>query len=250
MRADSVGAGEVKDDAKGIVSSLFDDNIGTETVDDKNSVTNSSELNAEIEILDNLLKDSIEKLNNKNDIKEHLSNIADCADKIIKLKSHNGNISASEFNELRLIGQDMRFALELSSRQYVEIPVKVGDEVTNINLTLIKDGSLEHKVDIQMDLDEISNVSISFKLSDNRLKGIIVSNQRETVDKLRNMQDDLLMKLKSQGIEVTQLDYGVGSSITKYDELAFGEADSDSEENTNQLYSVAKLFIQEIVKNK
>lgn len=155
-----------------------------------------------------------------------------------------------DLEKLRTLSKGISLNMFMTERRSYDIPIKTGDTITNMNVTLIANGDEKGKVKVSIsgndtDSDEFSalgDVSVELKVTGDALKGYVFAGERHGYELLKDSSEMLLEGLKAGGFDVKNISYGM-NRVSGTGGFAAGESDAD----TSKLYKAAKIVTAHLV---
>ena len=155
-----------------------------------------------------------------------------------------------DLEKLRTLSKGISLNMFMTERRSYDIPIKTGDTITNMNVTLIANGDEKGKVKVSIsgndtDSDEFSalgDVSVELKVTGDALKGYVFAGERHGYELLKDSSEMLLEGLKAGGFDVKNISYGM-NRVSGTGGFAVGESDAD----TSKLYKAAKIVTAHLV---
>lgn len=175
-------------------------------------------------------------------------------DQIIKESKHvlEESIERREVNhldlkELQSVYKQLTVAGNLSREESYEIPLKIGEEITSVNLTVTHSKQEEANVKITMDTKVYGQVEARFTLRENVLEGSVLT---DYMDKKQDLQqrEHQLTKAVEEALTETKISlkgifFGVNE---KLDINRLEKREENLSQDISVLYKVAKSFIRYI----
>ena len=184
-------------------------------------------------------------------LQKGLSEFAKAADTILSSQISNPDINAEKVNTLQLLRGAIKLSGTLSRNEYYDIPIKVGDSITNISLTVLNNtGKQDSKVSMSVQSDRYGTIEAEFKVHDRQAKGLILCNNQEANEIIKSNIGIIEDSLEKQNITLSQMDIGVeklnnqsykSKGLTSNQEAK--NADKEADVTTKELYQVAKSFV-------
>jgi hypothetical protein len=157
----------------------------------------------------------------------------------------------------------MAFLNNLATKESYEIPLAVGDRVTNVNVTILRNTEETGKVDISVISDHLGKVTASFSARKEGVNGFVSCDNQKGLDTLKSYEETIKQSILQGDVEVKQLHFGIESktknrynlklpnSYSQNDKIFAEKADTISESkeakiSTETLYKVAKTFLIQI----
>jgi len=192
---------------------------------------------------------------NQRSMTEQYEKMGQDVSKVINQAYENPIITAQDITTLQRISNGMSFLQKLAKRECYEIPIAIGDKVTNVNVTIIRNTEESGKVDISIASETLGKVSAGFAVKEQGLKGLITCDNRFGLEAIQSASEDLKEAITQGGLEVRQINYGIDNTTTdmyRYKNLnTIKEIDNENsvEEksvSTDILYTLAKSILIQI----
>ncbi len=127
----------------------------------------------------------------------------------------------------------------------------VSGNITNVNVTILRNTGESGKVNIQANSESLGNISVSLSLKEKGVNALITCDDRNSLEVMRERKTELLDAIQNAGIEIEQLNYGIGNKKTDLYRYTNYNTDSKSQKSdpaeaevsTDTLYSLAKTFL-------
>jgi hypothetical protein len=149
----------------------------------------------------------------------------------------------------------MSFLQKLARKESYEIPISIGERVTNVNVTILRNTEEIGKVNISMVSETLGKISAGFSVKENVLKGLITCDNRFGLEAIQSVSEDLKEAIAQEGVEVKQINYGIENKTTEIyryknlnqsEEINEDSIDEENEVSTDTLYSIAKSLLIQI----
>lgn len=161
-----------------------------------------------------------------------------------------------DMREISSLYKQISLSGNMAKEENYEVPVRIGDEVTSINLKIIHKNGENGKVIASMDTEYYGKVAAQFHMTDKngagcQLSGYIVCESRQGADILEQSNETLKKMFQNADIETgnmnvihnSGLDLSLASRAADR-ENASGTAEAQQAVSTKKLYDAAKIFIQ------
>mgnify|MGYP001264845270 CR=1 FL=1 len=158
----------------------------------------------------------------------------------------NQTITSKDIADIKNISSGMKFMKSLSRSRNYEIPLFVGDSITNINLKIISGLKESGRVDMRVSSEQLGDIEASFLVKGKEIKGVILTDNREGLNELKEGKERLAQRMKDINLSLKQLDYGSslkGGTLNSVNENLNKEKE---EVSTKQLYQVGKVLVGHI----
>lgn len=198
----------------------------------------------------------VDTFEDKESLQKGLSDFAQIADTVLGNQLSNPDVDAKQVNTLQLLRGAIKLSNTLNRNEYYDIPIKVGDSITNISLTVINNaGKQESKVAMSVESNRYGTIEAEFKVQNRQAKGLILCDNKEANDMVKSNIGVIADSLEKQNISLGQMDIGVeklSNRSYKSKGLISDQEAKTSDESANvttkDLYQVAKSFVI-LVKN-
>lgn len=178
-------------------------------------------------------------------------------EKVLDTALEASDVTAIDLKAITLLNKQISLLTNMSKEENYEVPIKINDEITSINLKIVKNSSESGKVTATMETKEYGSVGASFNVDDNQVSGYVACSEEDKVQQMSEMKEDFENALRDSGLSETILSF-VGSSdldLKNFDKLNKVPARTNTEETTDkisskQLYLVAKAFIVSLQNNQ
>ncbi|WP_455716439.1 DUF6240 domain-containing protein [Anaerosporobacter sp.] len=218
--------------------------------------TNTDSNNDWEQQVEEALNSIVDTFEDKESLQKGLSSFAQIADTVLSNQISNPDINAKQVNDFQILRGAIKLSNVLNRNEYYDIPVKVGDSITNISLTVINNsGKQDSKVTMSVQSNRYGTIEAEFKVHDRQAKGLILCDNQEASEMVKSNIGVITDNLEKQNISLGQMDIGVeklsGRSYKARGLNSNHEAKASDEAanvTTKELYQVAKSFVI-LVKN-
>lgn len=188
--------------------------------------------------------DSIEEaIGNPEDLTGKCEEAEKIMGEILTKSYEQADITLEDLSSLRKLGQGIHLQGMLRHSQSYDIPIRTGDTVTSLNLTLIHGSEESGKIQISMEDGASGNISMDFKLAGSRVKGLVLCDQRQGFEALQGQKEALEKALEAAGYQIKNISYGM--DFKERNEL-LNEQVPGKEAGTAQLYQIAKILVRSV----
>ena len=193
--------------------------------------------------LEELLDELPEAIETPESLQEKCIEAEKFMQEILTKSQETADITSEDLKHLKLLGQSLRLQQVLTRRQNYEIPIRTGDTVTTINLTILHGGKESGKVQFSMEESVLGRVSGEVQLQGEQIKGLILCDDRVGFDALMEQGMTLTERLETFGYSVKNISYGMDYKTRS--ELA-GPISSEEQTDTAKLYQIAKILVRHV----
>lgn len=224
--------------------------VETQTnLDDNNASFNISTIS------DNL----IESFSNSENANNEYKKIGFEASKLEDIIYNNEELTSQDLISLQRFNNGISFLQKLATRESYEIPIPIGDAITQVNVTVLRNTGENGKVNISVNSESLGKLNMELTVKNNSLKGLILSDNRLGLEAFQNSKEDIIQAINSVGIDVKQMNYGIDKKIVpSYSDINFIGKENKNEDisdkkislenniTTETLYSLAKTLLIQI----
>ncbi|WMJ85448.1 DUF6240 domain-containing protein [Anaerocolumna sp. MB42-C2] len=197
----------------------------------------------------------MEALKSPSSMKQQYQMLEQDVNKLLNQVYENPVITSQDITTLQRINYGMSFIGKLASKEIYEIPMALGNDITNVNVTVVRNTGETGKVSINMESDTLGKVSAGITVKEQGINALITCDNRNGLDIIKQNSQELVYVVNQAGIEIKQLNYGIGNQkedsyrYTNYNPV--GESQNvDTPDNsgvkTDTLYNLAKTFLVHI----
>lgn len=148
-----------------------------------------------------------------------------------------------DLKAISLCHKQLSLLTSFSKQESYEIPVQLGDGVTSIHLSIRHESDLKGTVKASFDSPEYGKVSAQFTKEDNKISSIFTSDEKEGLEKLKQVGHTMENQIKADGEEIKETHYILGNQQDALT-LLKENADNNNETVSNRdLYRLAKQFL-------
>lgn len=170
------------------------------------------------------------------------------AEKIIEdvlAKSYEqADITIEDLKQLKQLSRGMHFMGAVRQAKSYDIPIRTEEGITSLNLTIIRGAEESGKIQISMEDEVFGDVSMEFKVTKDALRGLILSDQRQSFEALKEQKEALEENLSQAGYQVRDISYGM--DFKSRNEM-LKEKITQGQTDTGSLYQVSKILVRSVV---
>lgn len=182
-------------------------------------------------------------LESKEEMQQAYENLEKVAMSSLDEKVKEQDVTSLDLKELKLLRNEIKLTTYLSKEEKYEIPIQIGEEITSINLTVIR-GTQSGKVSITMENETVGKAVAEFVLKDKEAYGYIASDNQSGLNILKSNGNVLKNQLEASGISLGKLDFIASKNLDmnqiKHD---IEPSEIENQANTKDLYRLAKAFV-------
>ncbi len=203
------------------------------------------------EVKQGILEDFAEAVKTPEDMAKAQKKLADVAENVMKTMAQATDVQSFDIRDLKIMRQEIELGNKMAKEENYAIPVLVADEYTNIQLKIVRGTDKRGRLDVIFDLPKLGKVAARFQVQGEKIKGYIASDSKDTIENLKEQQDQLSEKLSMEGTLYPNLDLIQSDNLdlTQFslDNRTYGDISGQPEEEyqvqTKVLYGMAKEFI-------
>lgn len=200
-------------------------------------------------VLENKRKDELEELvDSMGDAvgeEETLQSQCDKAEKILgevlTKSQEQADISFEDLQMLRQLGRGIHLQGALRSSRNYDIPIRTGDGITTLNLTIIHGTDESGRIQVSMEDEKTGNISMDFKVTQDAVKGLVLCDERQGYEMLQQQGELLKSNLENAGFSVKNISYGM--DFKSRNELLGNQIERE-EADTAKLYQISKILVR------
>lgn len=235
-----MAANQMIHNRNGIFKSLFD----PENLD--------KEVNFD-EVKEEIIKEFGEAVKTPEDMAKAQEKLADLAENVMKTMIESEDARSLDIRDMRVMRQQIELGARMTKEENYAIPVLVADELTNVQLKIVRGKRERGRVDIMFDSPKLGKVSASFQVQKDSVKGYLVSDSPETIEELKNHEADLRARLGQEEGQTWEMNMICSDHLDLANifsrEKGIGDSEQTQEEQqvqTRTLYGVARAFLEEV----
>lgn len=207
---------------------------------------NMTEEGMEETILENA-KEFLEGMERREERKLKYSRMIENSKDLLEESIERRDYGHLDLKELQSVYKQLTLAHQLSEEENYEVPIRIGEEITSINLKVIHRGDEYGSVKITMDTKEYGQVEARFIMTEDGLEGSVLTDYMDKKDRLQLRESELKEAieeaLEETKIELKSLFFGTNG---KLDINGAEKSEGSRKKDLSILYKVAKNFVRYI----
>jgi len=184
------------------------ENAGDVDEEEENTETQSSlsledQLNQAMYKLHNSMTDEVSA-------KSAYENMKKTTDVVLSQAADSEGVTAIDLKAIALSHKQISFANQMAKEENYEIPLKINNEITSINLKIVHadlDSDETGKVTCTLETDKLGSVAAQFTCKDNQVTGYIAGTSKSGIDELKQMEGRLYEELTTESRNVSELQF-------------------------------------------
>lgn len=173
--------------------------------------------------------------------------LAETAEHVMDTMLEDEQLTSVDVRQLKIMRTEISISTRMSREETYAIPVMIGDEMTNVQLKIVRGREKRGMVDILLTHQRLGKLEAHIQVTENRTEGLLVSDRQETLEQLKSQQEGLMEQLKFSDEWQVRLDYYRQDKDMGAKAFPGGqnpkESGADYEVQTSRLYGAAKSFM-------
>ncbi len=192
-----------------------------------------------------------ESIGTPEELAEAQQELADVAENVMRTMEDSEGASSVDLRDMKILRQQIALGTRMAKDEYYAIPVLVADELTNVQLKIVRGKEERGRVDVLFETPKLGKVAARFQVQGDSVKGFVVSDSHRTVEELKNQAGERQAQAGEGTSWAMDFAYSEGLDLNRFAGGRTGNtADSDTESDayqvqTKTLYGIAKEFLEE-----
>ncbi|MCM1135191.1 MAG: DUF6240 domain-containing protein [Clostridium sp.] len=161
----------------------------------------------------------------------------------IKTAAFSAGAGALDVKAMSMLYKQVTFMGNMAGEENYEIPARIGDTLTSINLKVIHSGRQESKVAIAFETELFGKTAAEFRMTAQGLSGLCICSRQPGAELLRENQAKLQEKLGKEGIPAGDIYFSLGDKLDLAEFSLKESGGRQSGDDSGTLYRTAKVFI-------
>ena len=162
----------------GIFKSLFDKENIKEDIDFE-------------EVKTDILEKFGEAVKTPEDMAKAHKKLAETAENVMKTMVDAQDVSSRDLRDMKIMRQQIALGTRMAKEEHYAIPVLVADELTNVQLKIVRGKEEKGKVDVLFETPKLGKVAARFQVQADGVKGYIASDSLRTIEELKRQQGSM-----------------------------------------------------------
>lgn len=189
--------------------------------------------------LDEAIEKTIDSFESKDEAINAYSNLEQSVENELDKQLQDPEVKSIDIREIKMLRQEIRLAANISNDERYEVPVRIGDEITSVNLTIVHSDE-KSMVNITMDSEKTGKAAAQFTIKNGGVSGFIAVDNVEGLNALKNSKKQFSSLIEEQGLKMDRVDYIEARNV---DINSISKGINNKDVNTTDLYRTAKAFI-------
>ena len=194
-----------------------------------------------------------ESIGTPEELAEAQQELADVAENVMRTMEDSEGVSSVDLRDMKILRQQIALGTQMAKDEYYAIPVLVADELTNVQLKIVRGKEERGRVDVLFETPKLGKVAARFQVQGDSVKGFVVSDSHRTIEELKNQAGGRKAQAGAEEEASWAMDfaYSEGLDLNRFAGGKTGNtANLDTESDayqvqTKTLYGIAKGFLEE-----
>lgn len=193
-----------------------------------------------------------ESISAPEEMAEAQKELADVAENVMRTMEDAEGVTSMDLRDMKLLRQQIALGTRMAKDEYYAIPVMVADELTNVQLKIVRGKEERGRVDVLFETPKLGKVAARFQVQEDSVKGYVVSDSYRTIEELKNQAGSVNGQPEQGGSRAMDYVYSEDLDLNRFVGGRTGNTaglDTESEPyqvQTRTLYGIAKGFLEEM----
>lgn len=192
--------------------------------------------------LEKIFQEIYENFTDKESVLQEFQKLEDFTEKLVNNSISQG-ANSIDVRSLALTFRQIQICVAGAKDENYEVPVKIGEEITNIHLRIVHNESNKGSVTVSTDTEKYGHIDAEFTIQDDEVKGYLFCKTREVSTSLKKVTEAFSNQLENEKLKVKQEDIQIFTSAKPMMRSSGHERISAQSIETRHLYFVAKSFL-------
>ncbi len=211
-------------------------------IDESSELPESEDNSLETSILSSL-ESLQEQFTDKDSAIQAYQNLTDTVKEVLDQAMDQIIDNTIDIKSISACYKQLALSSSLSKQENFEIPVKIGDDITSINLCIRHDKSKQGIVTTNFVTEAFGEVSAQFSVEKHQVSALFITNNKDGLDKLQKVGNAMAKMLENQGKEMKNISYITGNPVNPVTFLKNNVDINNEPVSTSDLYHIAKSFL-------
>ena len=200
-------------------------------------------------IKENILKDFAEAVKTPEEMAQAQLKLAETAEHVMDNMMEAPNLSFENYKQMQLFTRQIQIQQSLGKKEYFEIPVLVGDALTNVSLKIVRGEKKKGLIGIGFETENLGKVSVEMQVTSTGVKGKLEAEKKEALSGFeqvaKEMNNTIAQILGIDAFQLIKKDKVDLSLVFNQNENPIENPTQNETESvtTQQLYQLAKSFL-------
>lgn len=193
-----------------------------------------------------------EAISTPEEMAEAQKELADVAENVMRTMEDAEGVTSVDLRDMKLLRQQIALGTQMAKDEYYAIPVMVADELTNVQLKIVRGKEERGRVDVLFETPKLGKVAARFQVQEDSVKGYVVSDSYRTIEELKNQAGSITGQPEQGDSQAMDYVYSEDLDLNRFAGGRTGNTaglDTESEPyqvQTKTLYGIAKGFLEEM----
>lgn len=198
-----------------------------------------------------ILEKFAEAVKSPEDMAKAQQALAETAEHIMEGMINDREISSLDVRELKVLRSQIQISSRMSREENYAVPVLIADELTNVQLKIVRGKKTRGMVDIFFENERLGKVAARLQTTEKRVEGFVAADSQETFETLKSREQDLMRELSGEDREIRfDFVYQETVSLSVLSRTKGPEGSPQEQEDyhiqTGRLYGMARSFLETV----
>lgn len=200
-----------------------------------------------------LLEEFAEAVKTPEDMAKAQMALAETAERVMETMINDKDATSQSVRDLKVLRTQIQLGGAMSREENYAVPVLIADEMTNVQLKIVRGKKTRGMVDVLFETEKLGKVAARFTVTEQRLEGFVSSDRADTLEQLKQKEERLFGELTENAEKHTQMEYSLQQNLSLSDFTKGSRNRPDPEQSkedyqvqTRDLYAMAKAFIETV----
>lgn len=203
------------------------------------------------EVKEQILEKFAEAVKTPEDMAEAQQKLAEAAEHVMEGMINDEKISSRQVQDLKILRTQIKLSSRMSQEEHYAIPVLIADEMTNVQLKIVRGREKRGMVDVFFEHARLGKVASRIQVTESRTEVFVTAQQQDTLDQLKEREEELARQMQPEEGQHLRFDFvrqeTVSSAVFDRQTGEAGQPEKESDAykvQTRQLYQMARAFLE------
>lgn len=202
-------------------------------------------------VKEQLLEKFAEAVKTPEDMAKAQQALAETAEHIMEGMINDSQISSLDVRELKVLRSQIQISSRMSREENYAVPVLIADELTNVQLKIVRGKKTRGMVDIFFENERLGKVAARLQATEKRVEGFVAADRQETLESLKSREQALARDLAGEDREI-RFDFVCQETVSLSVFSRTGGVETPPKEQedyriqTGRLYGMARSFLETV----
>ena len=158
-------------------------------------------------VKEDILKNFAEAVKTPEEMAEAQKKLADTAEHVMDQMMQSKPTDFENYRQIQLYSRQIRLQTEMSKKEYYEIPVLVGDQLTSISLKIVRGEEKKGLLDIAFDSKKFGKIRAQIQANEDGLQAELQADSKQGQSAMEEVLDEMNQTYErpEESIQTTQL---------------------------------------------